>query len=360
MSNWSYINSYYPRTYHRIKKWHDLYGLYGELLPTVYPASVVESFLNDPVNGWGGKSWAVKNGFNYLIQTLLMPNIGQYERREMVDGTELLTTPQTRIDEELDVTQGRYYSTSWGDGDRECGYMWYECLHHIGFYLDKIMAIEALTDTETNFVARSTPEDIREWEVGYSTTFYDQLLEVNRAILSKNYEKVGPYMEDGELKFPDYAGDLATSNTDIVDPYATFTIQLYWQVLGQARFPNSYDHSFLEHSRVWVKGMGTAPDLDTASVSSFKDPWTGYVYETAAMGGLDTGAETMLNRANYLLRRSTQCDDSMQTTTPADDCENVSNQVRAEADRELQNYLELVKAMVFLSPRMTYGNPYSP
>jgi hypothetical protein len=370
MSSWSYINSYYPRTYNRIKKWHDLYGLYGELLPTIYPAAVVENFLNDPVNGWGGKSWAVKNGFNYLIQTLMMPNITPYEDRQLVDGTQLYTGAQRAIDVELDITQGRYYSTSWGDGERDCGYMWYECLHHIGFYLDKIMAIEALTDTQTNFVARATPEDIREWEVGYSTTFYDQLLEVNKAILSKNYEKVGPYVEElypnnpqrteAELFFPDYAGDLATSNPGVIDPFTTFTIQLYWQVLGQARFPNSFDHSFLEHSRVWVKGMGTAPDLDQSSLSSFRDPWTGYVYETAAMGGLDTGAETMLDRANYLLRRSTRCDDSTETLTTEDDCENVNGQVRAEADRELQDYLELVKAMVFLSPRMTYGNPYSP
>jgi hypothetical protein len=359
-SNFSYVNSYYNRTFDRIKSWHDLYGLYAELLPTIYPASTVEGFLTDPVSGWGGKSWAVKNGFNYLVQTLLMPNVGQYEQRQMVDGTELLTTPQRRIDEELDITQARYYSTSWGDGSRECGYMWYECMHHVGFYLDKVMAIEALTDTRTNFVARATPEDIRQWEIGYSTTFYDQILEVNEAILSKNYEKVGPYLEGGELKFPDYAGDLGTSNNRVVDPYATFTIQLYWQVLGQARFPNSYDHSFLEHSRIWVKGMGTAPDLDTTSVSSFKDPWTGYVYETASMGSIETGAETMLERANLLLRRSNQCDDSTTTLTTEDDCESVSNGMRAEADRELQDYLELVKAMVFMSPRMSYGNPYSP
>ncbi len=259
------------------------------------------------------------------------------------------------------MTQGRYYSTSWGDGDRECGYMWYECLHHIGFYLDKIMAIEALTDTETNFVARSSPEDIRQWEVGYSTTFYDQVLELNKGIMGQNYETVGPYLDGGEVKFPDYTGELDTSNNNVVDPYATFTIQLYWQVLGQARFPDSYDHSFLEHSRIWVRGMGNAPDLDADSVTSFRDPWTGYVYDTAAMGSTTTGAEAMLERANLLLRRSEMCDDSDETMTTVDDCEaGVDANTKAEATRELKDYLELIKAMVYISPRMSYGNPYAP
>ncbi|QDG50300.1 hypothetical protein FIV42_06000 [Persicimonas caeni] len=360
-SSWSYINSYYPRTFRRLKKWHDLYGLYAELLPTFYPASTVESFFTDPVNGWGGKSWAVKNAFNYLIQTIMMPNVGQYEKRQLVDGTEILTSPMRRIDAELGITDARYYSTSWGDGDRECGYMWYECLHHIGFYLDKIMAIEALTDTETNFVARSTPEDIREWEVGYSTTFYDQILELNNAIMGQNYEKVGPYLQNGELAFPDYTGELDTSNTDVVDPYATFTIQLYWQVLGQARFPDSYDQSFVESSRICIRGMGNCPELDADDKVSFKDPWSGYVYEAATLGAKKGAGETVIERASLLLRRSDHCDDAGNTMTTDDDCESgVSPEMRGEATRELKDYLELIKAVSFMTPVMDFGNPYAP
>ena len=66
---------------------------------------------------------------------------------------------------ETTIENGRYYETAWSygyNGERDCGYYWYDCLHHMGYYLDKIMAIQALTDSETYFVARATPEDIRE------------------------------------------------------------------------------------------------------------------------------------------------------------------------------------------------------
>ncbi|MFP4599520.1 MAG: zinc-dependent metalloprotease, partial [Persicimonas sp.] len=362
---WNYVGANYGRIYNRIKRWHDLYGLYAELLPQFYSESRVESFFTDPVNGWGGKSWAVKNAFNYLMQTLMTPDVGQYQKRELVDGTTMLTDPMTAVDAELDVTQGRYYATSWSrgeDGTRECGYFWSECLNHVGFYLDKIMAIEALTDTSTNFVARATPEDIREWEVGYFNTFGDQLLELNDALMRENYEKVGPYLnDDGEMEFPDYTGDLQAVNDDVIDPYTTFTIQLYWQVLGQARFPDSYDHSFLETSRLWIRGMGNAPEIQEEYLVTFKDPWSGYVYEASNNGDEYSAAEGVINRANMLLRMTDKCDDDGSTPETVDDCEaGVDESTQAEAERELRDYMELMKAIAYITPVFSHGNPYSP
>ncbi len=364
-SSWGYVNAYYPSIYHRLKYWNDLYGLYTALLPTVYPPSTVKSFLTDPVNGWGEKSWAVKNAFNYLMQTLLMPNVGQYQKRTMVDGTTMLTSPQTSVDANLDITQGRYYSTSWGDGNRECGYFWWECLHHIGYYLDKIMAIEALTDTRTNFVARSTPEDIRQWEVGYFNTFPDQMLELNDAIMSQKWDKYAPYMtSNGGVQFPDYSGDMNDTHAEPVDPYATFTIQLYWTVLGQARFPDGFSRNFLDESRIFVEGTGNAPDVAQADKVDFTDPWTGFTYGAAKMqdtSGHQGAGQGMLERANLLLRRSTMCDDSASTMDTADDCEQgVSAQEQAQATQKLKSYIDLIKVVADLAPRMGYGNAYSP
>lgn len=55
----------------------------------------------------------------------------------------------------LGVVDVWYYFINWsygGNGSLNCGYMWWECLYYIGFYLDKIMVIEVLIDLETNFV----------------------------------------------------------------------------------------------------------------------------------------------------------------------------------------------------------------
>ena len=89
------------------------------------------------------------------------------------------------------------------------------------------MAIQALTDSETYFVARATPEDIREWKVGFFSTFRDQLLEINRALMAGDYSGVAPYVEDpatGVMKFPNYT-DLSSITTDrsvgdsfVIDP----------------------------------------------------------------------------------------------------------------------------------------------
>ena len=360
-STWSYVNRNYAWVYNRMKRWHDLYGLYAELLPQFYPASAVEDFFTDPVNGWGGKTWAVKNAFNHLMQTLLMPNVGIYEKRTLIDGTEMYTDPRQFIGAELDISQARYYSTSWHDGDRECGYMWWECLHHFGFYLDKIMAIEALSDTRTNFVARSTPEDIREWEVGYFNTFGDQILSLNEAIMGQDYSTVGPYLQGSQVHFPDYSAELDEPNDDIIDPFATFTIQLYWQVLGQARFLRGYDQSFNEHSRIWIRGLGNAPDIDDEFIVSFRDPWSGYIYETTGRDGLPSAGQNMLERANYLLARTDMCDDEGLTETTADDCvDGIGAGQRSAATAELRNYMELIQAIAYITPKFSHGNPYAP
>lgn len=364
LTQWNYVSAYYSSIYGRLKQWNDLYGLYAELLPTIYGSSVVDRFLRNPETGWGGKTWAVKNAFNYLMQTIMMPNVGIYESIKMPDGTQLITAAQQRIDHELDVTQGRYYSTDWRGGTQDCGYFWWECLHHIGFYLDKIMAIEALTDTETNFVARSTPEDIRQWEVGYFNTFPNQMLELNSAIMSQNWTQFAPYLDGDKVVFPDYADPDTASSLPRVDPYATFTVQLYWQVLGQARFPDAYGRSFLDESRIFMIGTGSAPHIEPGRLVTFMDPWTGYTYGAGKMvhGSAGSGSgESMIKRANLLLRRSNMCDDAMNTPTVDDDCvAGVTPGQKAAASKELRDYVELIKVVADLSPRMSYGNPYSP
>ncbi|MGM0557459.1 MAG: hypothetical protein ACQEVA_13835, partial [Myxococcota bacterium] len=359
--SWDYVSSYYPRVYDRLKNWNDIYALYGELLPQFYPASTVESFFTNPETGWGGKTWAVKNAFNYLVQTVLTPKLGPHQQRTMADGTTMYTDAMTSVDTELDLTQGRYYSTSWGDGDRECGYSWWECLHHFGFYLDKVMAIEALTDTRTNFVARATPEDIREWEIGYINTFPDQYSKLNRALMEQDFATVGPYLDGNEVKFPDYTGELDQSRNNVVDPRATFTIQLYWQVLGQARLPNGYDRSFVDESRVWLEGTGREPELPGSEKIRFREPRTGYVYGAAILDDDISGAsENMLRRANVLLSKSEHCDDGTLTSWTSDDCQQVDSTTEAEATRELMSYIELIKVMADLEPMLKVGNPYSP
>lgn len=362
----NFVDRFYPRVYHRLKKWHDIYGLYVDFLPMYYQPAQVEEFLLDPVEGWGAKTVAVQNAFNFLVQTLLMPDVGSYYG--------LVTQPDgTRLAEaygassggfSVDVTGGRYYSTSWSGGNRDCGYFWWECLHHIGFYLDKIMAIEALSDSETNFVARSTPEDVREWEVSYYNTFADQLMQINRAIVANNWESLAPYWENNRIKFPNYAGDLSQAHSTPVNPMATFTVQLYWQVLGLTRFVDNFDPRFVDQSRIYYLGEGhdTAIPADRRAV--FTDPVSGLSFTAVKynQSGGDPGAgQSAIMRANVLLARSSWCDSAAVTAVTDDDCAELPGGVtKVRVDAELRDYVELLKVLVRLSDTIQIGSPYNP
>jgi hypothetical protein len=364
VDNWNYVSRYYGRVYHRMKSWHDIYGLYADFLPIFYTPQEIQTFFTDDIGGWGTKTWAVQNAYNYLIQTILMPDINDYQLERQADGKNLYRVsafgggPIT-----LDVTNARYFSTSWfppDDQSRECGYMFWECLHHVGFYLDKIMAIEAMSDSETNFVGRSTPEDVREWEISYYSTFPDQIAKLNTAIMGQDWARVGPYWENGELKFPNYTGPLDVTHAQPIDPFATFTIQLYWQVLGRARFPNNYDVSFTEQSRIWIAGTGGAPTLPADRLVEYVDPMSGLTFQAATYSGTG-GGEQLIARANAMKARSDYCDNTAETTVTSDDCVTLeSGLTKARATSSLMNWTEVLKTMARVDWQMEWGDPYNP
>ena len=383
----SYVNRYMGRTYMRIKRWHDIYGLYKQLLPRYYTDAQLETFFLDPVNGWGVQTMGVQMAFNHLVKVLFTPDIKGWKLATDTLGNELtIENPYVGGDDfTTDITNARYYSTAWSygyNGERDCGYYWYDCLHHMGYYLDKIMAIQALTDSETYFVARSTPEDIREWKVGYFSTFRDQLLEINRALMSGDFSGVGPYVENTgstTLNYPNYT-NLAEITTDhtvgdsfVVDPAATFTLQLYWQILGKARFSGTFDMEFQDRSYIWGLN-GATPNVDPARVVSFTDPFSSMTYYALTFEGKGA-AEAMLAKANALYARSSLCDSGAgdvcvepsfldETFEGGPTLEELAEQARNRTTEELRQYVQLIKVNEKLSREMFgdvyIGNPYNP
>jgi hypothetical protein len=367
VDHYGYVGRYYGRIYDRLKNWNDLYSLYTDLLPRYYEPDVLQNFLLDPANGWGTKTWGVQNAFNYLVQTLLSPDVGNYRSIMQTDGNVMMVTGYNDPTLSLDVTEGRYYSTNWsfgGSGGLNCGYMWWECLHHIGFYLDKIMAIEALTDSETNFVARASPVDIRQWQLGYYNTYPETISKLNSAILGRDFSQVGPYEQGGQLRYPNYSGALTQTHNNPVDPAATFTVQLYWQLLGQARFHSNFDQSFVQESRVFVIGTGHEPTVKPSELVTFRDPHNGLTYGALKISGANGGGEALLNRANKLMSESNFCDSNGESPNTADDCCG-NNCVSSEGwwkdrvDFDFLSHIEMVEIMADLHPMMTFGNPFS-
>ena len=366
-NNYSYANRWYGRLYNRIKKWHDIYGLYAALLPRYYPASTVKFFLQNAELGFGAYTWAVQNAFQYLVETVLMPDVGSYMSTPRPDGTNLMTAVGQGAS--LGVDQVRFYSTNWsfgGNGGRECGFFWGECLSRIGFYIDKVLAMYALSDSDTYFVARASPIDIRDWHVSYYSTFAESLRRINAAMQSGDWSRVGPYLDNGKVRFPNYSGPLNDKHSSPVDPAADFTVQLYFSLLGQANFMSNYDRDFIDEAQIWIDGTWKAPDLPPGGKVTFSDPWNGMRYGALAT---DTGAgAAMINHANKLMSRSDHCDfgpgpdgDGATTPTTADDCVGglkASEKIQAAA--ALKKYVQLLKSVADMSFAMQYGHPLSP
>ena len=357
--NHTYAGRYYRRIYRRIKQWHDIYGLYTALLPRFYSPLQMQLFLSDPVNGFGQYTWAVQNAFQYLVETILMPDVGKYTPSAQADGSSLLTNVgQGALD--LGVDQARYYSTNWSfGGANDCGYFWQECLHRIGFYVDKVMAMEAISDSRTNFVARASPIDIRDWHVSYYNTFGDNIRQIHAALQSGDWSRVGPFLQGGKLRFPNYSGALGTNHSQPVDPAADFTVQLYFALLGMANFQTNFDRRFYDEGRLWIAGTGAAPQLPAEATVAFTDPFTGLVY--GALNRADGTGAAMIAKANLLRARSVHCDNNGATPTTADDCKSgVSSAQKTAAGAALAKYVQLLQAMTEMSFKLGYGDPYNP
>ena len=362
--NHTYAGRYYRRIYHRIKQWHDIYGLYSALLPRYYDSGTLKLFFLNPISGFGTTTWAVQNAFQYLVETILMPDIGQggpYSKVIEPDGSKLWKLNSAGSGSlQLGVADARYYSTNWTfSGANSCGYFWNECLHHIGFYIDKIMAMEAISDSQTNYVARASPIDIRDWHVSYYNTFGENIRRLNAALQSGDWSRVGPYVDKGKLRFPNYSGELTDVHADAVDPAADFTVQLYFALLGLANFQTNYDRRFTDEARIWVHGTGSAPTLPSEATVAFSDPWTGLVYGALDIKGASGAA--IIGKANTLKSRSNHCDAKTATHEIADDCvAGLAETARNAADAALAKYVQLLQGLSEMHFTLEYGDAYNP
>jgi hypothetical protein len=305
----SYVGRAYARSYLRMKGFNDVYALYAGLLGTFYDDAVVARFFSDPTSGWGNYTVAVHDAFNALARTLTMPDVGSYAPRTMPDGTQVLAL-SGGTSAQLDVSRARYFTTSWTDSafDSDCGYYWWECLHHVGFYLDKMMALLALSDTETHFVARDTAADARTWRISFYDDFGPQITDLVGGVLSEDYAGIAPWFDPatGDLAVRDFAdpaldpiGEEPPSGFSPVDSATGFTVRLYSAVLGATRFHNDFDQSFPDSLRMWMAGNGHSIDAPTVS---YAHAATGRTY--VALDLPDGMAARVIDRANALAARS--------------------------------------------------------
>ena len=404
---------HYKRIFRRLKGFNDTYALYRRLMPQWYASDpkVVQSFFTKDSFGWGGYTLAVNDAFNMAARALTTPHVTSYQASKLEDGTAALTESPFSTNMSLDITQGRYFATSWYTTNNKdtCGYQWWECLHHIGYYVDKIMALHALSESQTYFVARDTAEDIRQWRISFFNDFSSQIQDLVGGVLTGDFKGIAPYFnpsssnayckanpaacrcsdyrtgaaDGGCLLLRDYATPALdpkskdTASLSVVDPYTGFTVQLYAAVLGMARFSHNFDTSFVDSSRMWkLKHGGQVQVEPTAEISgpvTYTDPFTGQVYGAIGYKDKKGIAQRMVKRAQLLKDRTSYCLSKPQQGGASGVCpkgcascaaDGLTAAARAEARAKLKQYKQLLDIVVDLNgyydSHAKYSDPYDP
>lgn len=356
-----YLGRTYGRVYSRLKGYNDYFVLIGGLLQQIYTPEQIEGFLANSTTGWASYAIAEHDLTNFLLETLARPDVTGYELVTDPAGQSMYKPSLfSGSDVTTDVVTGRYFTTAWYNSDFEddCGMDFYQCLHHFGFYVEKMMAMEALSDSNTYFVARDTAEDIREWRISFFDNqsrllndFFGDILTGDASAAPKV-----PIGGDGRvLRYPDYVLGTDALGTPI-DPAMGFTVQVYAAVLGMARFQNNYDKSFLDSSRMWLGGSTFALN-STHGAIEYSDPVNGKRYQAVNFPDGTGIAQRMVTRANTVKTRSNGC---------GTDCAaGLTDEQLRQGDVELVRYGQLLDLIVDLSGyyetyTQGYGDPYNP
>ena len=365
-----YVSRNYKRTYKVLKNFNNAYALYQGLFRQWFSESIIGTFYTDPVWGWGTYTRAMSDAFNMAMRTLAMPDIKNFELGTWADGQQIYKEAEYQINFKSNLTNSRFFATSWSDTNYEdvCGLNFWECLHHVGFYLDKMMALEVLSDPVTYFVARDTAEDIREWRISFFDNYTTQIVDFFGSMLSEDFDGFSPYFDSSKpsnykpcntkadcgggtcdtttkrckcdfhncvvtTTEKNTAGtpynvtwnhgmawrNYSTPSLDVKKPTTgasieastRFTLQIYSVVYGMLNFQQNFDNEFVARGRMWKEGTKNGwtitPSAKIKGLIKYADPNNGASYVGVAYKDKRGIAQKMIVHANRIKARSSYC-----------------------------------------------------
>jgi hypothetical protein len=265
------------------------------------PEANVDGFLQAP-DGFGPFTMGVRETFNVFARTIARPEPGGYAEGVDTDGNPSWEPLWWSDDFTVGIDEGRYLSTDW---DYDEGYFWDEVVHHVGYFTDKTLAMQALFDPTTYFMGQDTAADLRRYRVNYGLNFFDPLMELVGDVMVGDKAGFAPYNVDGAVVFPDYADYPVTPPPGAlpINPNADFTIQFHTMVMGLALLPDTFESEIIDSTRIWVVGASDAVGSVLPTVTHV-DPDSGLTYEAISYlddDGDERGvAARMIGRANAL------------------------------------------------------------
>jgi hypothetical protein len=252
------------------------------------PGGAVDSLFSSE-DSWGNFTAGVSAGFDLLGQIISQPEAGTFVK---VSANVVSDFPVDVWMKQSDATQpglggsgtiiglldGKYINTTWDFTG--CGYYWAdECQTRIGYFVDKTVALDELSQSQAYFTGRDTSTDVRKYAIGYILPFKAQIQEKVGALLSSDFSSIAPYFSNGMKTVNNPGWALNSANlaargtpTDLIDPAGGFTLQLYAGLYGLSAFPTTFDHSFVDTTRIFVVGNGEAPVPDSQLLTATGTP----------------------------------------------------------------------------------------
>lgn len=301
---WEAVDRSYWRYFGSLRTMMQFYVLnraaFAEFIPDV--PTDPNNFWRSP-DKWGPYTVAVTKGFDFLGEVLFTPEPGPYALVTQADGRDLYVMDEywETPDFTLGLDQARYFETGW---EYDSGYFWYERVHHVGSFNDKVSALSLLTDPETYFLGKDVAADSRQYAINYWRLFPRQMLDLFGGAMTDRFDRIGPIYDGTKFVHRPISGTVVIPPMGQypVDPKLGFTLQLWMTVLGNALIPATYDQSFSNSSRLWLAGNGQGL-TSTLPTVTFDDPYSGKTFTAVSyrVGILETGvAARMISRANEL------------------------------------------------------------
>lgn len=294
-----YVDRIYWRYFDKLKGANQMYALNRAYLEDIFGSSPEMDHFYERPDGYGAWTLGVGATFQLFSRVVAAPEPGDYMNGTRADGsTALILDGPGSTAAVVHVPDGRYLDSSWNFAD---GYYWFDQLERSGYFYDKSLAIEALTDPATSFVGRDTSADLRSYELNYYSTFAPAMTGLVRGILSEDWASFAPRAGTRATgpRYPTAAELSDRTMTGVpLDPNASFSLQLYTAVFAMALVPETYDQSIVESARIFVRGGAEAVTLAPGTPTvEFTDPATGLIYVAASRpdaGGRELGIGALM------------------------------------------------------------------
>lgn len=299
------------RYFEKLQSANQIYALQRGAMEDVFAGVAGLDRFWERQDGMGAWTLGVGAAYALLTRVVAAPEPGSYAEGRRGDGSRALLPGGGGAlggGVQIDAVDGRFLESTWNFDD---GYFWFDQLERAGYYYDKTLALQVLTDPETRFIGRDTAADARQFQISFYSSFNTSLTALVRGILSDDWRTFAPRAGvDGGLVYPDPLA-LVAGDVDGVplDPNASFSIQLHAAAMSMALIPDTFDQVFFSQARLFVRGGAEGVEIDpSVATIEWVDPLTGLTYVAASFedeDGVEQGvAARMLLHARSLEDRA--------------------------------------------------------